>query len=261
MSKVRLIAKTTGQIKTEYEGKDIEQIVIGEARLSSDRSINELFHEHHKLLRHCLVHNHWSVFDLADLSFEITTSRAIGRQLLRHFSLSPQEFSQRYAEIVSMEDVELRLASSSNRQSSSEVIDEEHLTGLVESIKKDSIKVYHQLLEAGVARECARFILPECATSKLVLKGSLRSWITFLNVRLHHTSQKEMREVANQIKELLIEECPIIARTLYYFEDAEQIHILDRVKLEQYGLYQLVKANNFKKFKSIEQISEKLELI
>lgn len=262
--KVRLITKTIGL--QEYEGKSIDEIITGIARLSSSREINELFDEPHKLLRHCLNNGHWSVFGTCNLGFEITTSRAIGRELLRHWSLQPQEISQRYKAMSEFEPIEIRKQSTNNRQSSTEIFDptwyeddDGNLTNDLINAKRASSEIfylmedvkslYNKLLAKGVARECARLILPETTQTVLYFNGKVRDWITTLNQRLHNTAQKECRLVAEEIRDLFITECPIISKMLFNFEDADKCHILDRVLLEKYGVYQMIKDNNFKKLK------------
>ncbi|XAI95748.1 thymidylate synthase [Dolichospermum phage Dfl-JY23] len=257
---VRLIARTTGVENTEYHGKTIDEIITGIARISSSREINELFDEPHKLLRHCITENHWSVFTESNLIFEIVTSRAIGRELLRHWSIRPQEFSQRYAEITKFEEIEIRKQSKNNRQSSTEVFDpvivsDDKLDIQIKAsdLIRDALEIcennYKLLLEAGVARESARFISPEAARTRLIMNGTIREWITTLNQRLHHTAQKECRLIAEIIRDFLLMECPIICKALYNFEHAYDIHILDRVTLEKFGVFKLVKENGFKKLK------------
>lgn len=264
--KVRLLTKTTGAIGTEYENKSIDEIIVGIARLSSSRETNELFDEPHKLLRHCLNNGHWSVFATANLGFEITTSRAIGRELLRHWSLAPQELSQRYKAISEFEPIEIREQSKNNRQSSTEVFDPvmpyKYLTEngcnekfsaseAIDDVLKNTKLTYLSLIEAGVAKECARMILPETTQTVLIFNGKIRDWITTLNQRLHSTAQKECRLVAEAIRDIFIQECPIISKMLYSFEDAYDCHILERVFLEKYGVYEMVKNNRFKKLKNI----------
>jgi thymidylate synthase (FAD) len=258
--KVRLIAKTCGVNGTEYAGKSIDEIITGIARLSSSREINELFEDSHKLIRHCINEGHWSVFTESNLIFEIVTSRAIGRELLRHWSIRPQELSQRYAEITAYENIEIRKQSKNNRQSSTDVFDPSIITNetLQLDIKASELMkntldycqaTYKQLLNAGVARESARFILPETTQTKLIMNGTIREWITTLNQRLHKTAQKECRLIAEAVRDYLLIECPIISKALYNFEDAYDIHILDRVTLEKFGVYKIVKNNCFKKLK------------
>lgn len=245
--KVRLINKTTGAEGTEFEGKSIDEIIVGIARLSSSREQNQLFDEPHKLLRHCLVNGHWSVFSMANLGFEITTSRAIGRELLRHWSLSPQEVSQRYKVIDQYEPIELREQSRDNRQSSTEVIDNPFLREIVDQHVGQSMLTYSALLNKGIARECARMVLPECTSTTLIFNGKVRDWITTLNQRLHKTAQKECREVAEAVRDIFTKECPIISEMLYNFEYADEIHILDRLQLEKWGLFDQIKNNGFRK--------------
>lgn len=262
---VRLITKTEGYKGTEYEGKTLDEITVGIARLSSSREINELFDEPHKLLRHCISEGHWSVFTTTNLGIEIITSRAVGRQLLRHWSLRPQELSQRYAEITSFEEVELRKQCKNNRQSSEEVLalvtkdefqnhfkeaDNLKLLRRSEDCQKlleQADYTYNKCLESGISRETARMLLPECATTKIIFNGTLREWITTLNQRLHKTAQKETRLVCEAIRDCFMIECPIISKCLFNFEDAYEIHLLDRLVLEKFNVYHLIKDTNYKK--------------
>lgn len=263
---VRLISKTTGAVGTEYEGRSLDEIVVGKARLSSSRETIELFDKPHKLLRHCLFNGHYSIFDQARLDFEVITSRAIAQQLIRHSSIAVQEYSQRYAQLQEFEPIEIRHQASSNRQSSTDVfnpilwedpIDYSPMMAdeAIASHIGRSLELYERLIEVGVARECARFVLSQSAQSVLHLSGSIRSWITLLNVRLHKTAQKECRLVAEAIRDIFIAECPIISRCLFSFEDAYEIHILDRVVLEHYGVYELVKSCGYDK-KSVKLVLE-----
>lgn len=252
---VRLLTKTIGL--HEYEGKSIDEIITGVARISSSRETNDLFSEPHKLLRHCISNGHWSVFGTCNLGFEIVTSRAIGRELLRHWSLAPQEFSQRYKAVSEFEPIEVRKQCENNRQSSTEVFDPEFVfdsTGIemptshwLYKQESQTKELYGEMLSAGVAKECARMILPETTQTTLYFNGKIRDWITTLNQRLHKTAQKECRLVAEAIRYIFIQECPIISKMLFNFEDAYDCHVLDRVLLEKYGVYQMVKTNNYKK--------------
>lgn len=264
-AKVRLIAKTVGYQDTEYEDKSLDQIIVGIARLSSSREVNELFDEPHKLLRHCLLNGHWSIFTTTNLVFEIKTSRAVARQLLRHYSLRVQEVSQRYSEITSFEEVELRKQCKNNRQSSEEVLasitEEDHenyfdetkqvrlaeVTEECQLLLDQARYTYSRCLEWDVSRETARMLLPECTTTKIIFNGTLREWITTLNQRLHKTAQKETRLICEAIRDCFVIECPIISKCLYNFEDAYEIHLLDRLVLEKFGVYKLVKDNGYKK--------------
>lgn len=243
---VRLIAKTTGYEGTEYHNKSIDEIIVGIARISSSREVNDLFTEPHKLIRHCLLNQHWSIFSMANLTFEIITSRDMGRELLRHSSIKPQELSARYAEITEFEEIELREQSESNRQSSTKVIVDNSLNKNVATYLKESKLLYRDLLESNVARETARFILPGTAQTKLIMNGGIREWITTLNARLHNTAQKEVRLVAEAIRDIFIQECPIISKALYKFDDSYYIHILERLVLEKYKVYKQVRETIIK---------------
>lgn len=228
---VRLIGKTTGLL--EYEGKSIDEIITGIARVSSGRDTNDLFTDADKLLRHCIVNGHWSIFEMANLTFEIKTSRAIGRELLRHSSLKPQEWSQRYQVNSSFEPIELRKQSKSNRQSSEDILTDFDYLVNEHIIKSESL--YIELLKNNVAKETARFILPETTSTTLIFNGSIRSWITTLNQRLHKTAQKEARLIAEAIRDILIQEVPVICKALNNFENAYEVHIMDWLVLNKYG--------------------------
>ena len=250
---VRLIAKTTGYEGTEYHNRTIDEIICGIARLSSSREVNELFDEPHKLIRHCLIHGHFSIYEMSNLVFEIGTSRAMGRELIRHGKLSGiQEYSQRYQSVTSYEPIELREQSKSNRQSSTAIIDgstfrltangkdqdaESHIDDALTYIHN----LYNALLAEGVAKECSRFLLCENTSTTIIMNFRIRELITFLNVRLHKTAQKEIRLVAEVIRDIFIKECPIISKALYNFEGAYDIHILDRLVLEKYKVYNQAK--------------------
>jgi thymidylate synthase ThyX len=157
--------------------------------------------------------------------------------------------SQRYAPVIQLENVELRKQSKNNRQSSTDIIKSKELNALVDDHNTETLKLYNLLLENGVARECARFILPETATTVLYLNGTVRVWLSVLNQRLHKTAQKEIRLIAEEIRDILIEKCPIISGMMFNFEDAYDIHVFERIVLEKYGLYNMIKENDFKKVK------------
>ena len=240
--RVRLIAKTVGFPGTEYENKSLDEIVVGIARVSSSRSINNLFDNSAKLLKHCLLNSHWSIFTTVNLVFEVKTSRAIGRELLRHKATNFQEFSQRYAKVQEFENIELRLQEKSNRQSSERIIDSGHSLQELAYNTIDVIKdAYNVLISGGASRETARFILPESATTTIIMNATLREWITTLNLRLHRTAQKEIRMVAEGIKDYFIAECPIISESLNNFDSAYDIHILDQLTLEKFNVLDIVK--------------------
>lgn len=249
---VRLITKTVGVEGTEYDGKSIDEIIVGNARVSSSREVNELFDEGFKLIRHCVSEGHWSIMEQANLGFQVVTSRAMGREILRH-QIHPQEFSQRYAIATEFEPIELRMQAKSNRQSSSDVFDPvieitwgENITAseMINSTLEDVQFLYLKLIELGVARETARMILPETTQTVMNLNAPIRSWISFLNQRLHKTAQKEIRLVAEAIRDVFIKECPQISEAMFNFEGAYDLHILERIIIEKHikkGLIQWAK--------------------
>ena len=173
------------------------------------------------LLKYLIKHKHVSPFEMANMCIEITTTRAISAQIIRHRSFSFQEFSQRYAEVPSIEDCECRLQDSKNRQGSLDVDDDALKVWWDES--KQSIndhckEVYKQALEKGIAKECARFLLPMSSTSKLYMNGTIRSWIHYLEARTAWDTQKEHRELAEEIKNIFSEHMPTIAKALGFVE-------------------------------------------
>ena len=220
---VQLVTKTVGVGK--YEGLTSEEIVSAIARHGIIKEDNG------KLVKYLMDNKHWSPLDMINFSFEIETSRAIGRQLLRHASIRPQEHSQRYSDRVLFEPIELRREHATNRQSSTEVFnpgiipfnnpwtgeDEGDMIDAQTIIKEylDSIEgLYNKLIKAGVAKECARMILPECVTTTMTFNGTLRSWLSFLNVRCDHHAQKEAIEIATLIGEALEKEMPNVFSTI-----------------------------------------------
>lgn len=157
-----------------------EALIIYIARVSSRRSDDEKLEDVEKLVRYLIRNKHWSPFEMASMCVEIVTSRAIAQQILRHRSFSFQEFSQRYAEAIDMEPVELRFQAETNRQSSTAVVDDEWAERLVSDTVQICQDAYASLLESGVAKETARFVLPLTTQTRLYMHGTVRSWIHYL---------------------------------------------------------------------------------
>jgi len=207
-----------------------EDHIVEVARVSSSRKNKK--DKPDGLLRYLVQHKHWSPFEHGHATFEIETSKAIGIQLIRHRSFAFQEFSQRYQDVNHLGDIfepiELRKQCEDNRQSSTKIIDpkipleggSENASVLINDLLNQSHKVYNQLLEAGVAREQARMVLPLATTTKIHMTGSIRSWIHFLELRDDGHAQKEIQDVAKAIKRIFINEFPIISKGLKY----EQTH-------------------------------------
>ena len=208
-----------------------EEHIVEVARVSSSRKDKKSKPE--GLLNYLIKHKHWSPFEHGTVTFEIETSKAIGIQLIRHRSFSFQEFSQRYQDVNKFEDIfepiELRSQCEDNRQSSVEVINPNlyrKLNGggvkpyaassVINNFLKDAHNLYNDLLEAGVARETARMVLPLATTTKIHMTGSIRSWIHFLELRDDEHAQKEIQLIAQEIKKYFIKEFPIISTALGY---------------------------------------------
>lgn len=168
-----------------------------------------------KLLRFLINNSHWSPFEMASMCVEIKTSRAIAAQILRHRSFSFQEFSQRYSEATEFEPVELRRQATKNRQSSDEIIEDEFLNKEVSKVICECEEVYQMLVKVGVAKECARFILPLTTQTTMYMTGTIRSWIHYLQIRCDEHVQKEHRILAEYIREIFKENLPIVYEAIY----------------------------------------------
>lgn len=263
---VQIIAKTMGVgpsefSKGEFENKSIDELIVGQARVSTSREIQELFDEPHKLLRHCILNQHWSIFELANINVKITTSRDIGREILRHGKMTGlTEFSQRYSKIPGIEPIEIRKAHASNRQSSTDRFEgiitlqdgtQMSANDFAKESNEAQLQSYEILLDAVddqgnyVATETARGILPGATTTVIYLNFRIREFITFLNARLHKTAQKEINEIAEIMAKILIVECPIISKALFNFEHAYEIHTLEQIVLEKHKVRtQVLQAKN-----------------
>jgi thymidylate synthase (FAD) len=193
-----------------------EEHIVEVARVSSSRKDKKSKPE--GLLNYLIKHKHWSPFEHSAVTFEIETSKAIGIQLIRHRSFSFQEFSQRYQDVNKFEDIfepiELRSQCEDNRQSSVEIINPYKASAIIDNFLKDAHNLYNDLLEAGVARETARMVLPLATTTKIHMTGSIRSWIHFLELRDDEHAQKEIQLVAQEIKRIFIDKFPIISKAL-----------------------------------------------
>lgn len=178
------------------------------------------------LLRYCIQHNHWSIFEQAFLTLEINTTRAIAAQILRHRSFTFQEFSQRYADTNLLTNniplPELRRQDEKNRQNSIDDIPDYLKLTLLEEIRvlfEHSQNMYNRLLEKGIAKECARFVLPLATPTRLYMTGSVRSWITYIDLREKNGTQKEHMEIAKAAKCIFSCKFPNIAEALGWLED------------------------------------------
>lgn len=193
---------------------DAEKIVAFCARVSSPNQENP---EIEKLINYCIKNNHWSILEQASMTIEIETSRGIAPQILRHRSFSFQEFSLRYAKAQEFIVYPGRSQDKKNRQNSIDDLDAETQAWFIQSqqLLNDMAKnMYEEALKKGIAKECARNLLTMGTKTKMYMTGSLRSWATYLNVRLDKSTQKEHREIAKAIKEIFKKEFPIIYKAL-----------------------------------------------
>jgi len=172
------------------------------------------------LLKYCIKHQHWSIFEQAFMTIEIETSRGIAAQVLRHRSFTFQEFSQRYADSTFLGNIqlpELRRQDTKNRQNSIDDLDPELVDKLekqMNTLFSSSYNLYQQMLECGVAKECARFVLPLATPTRLYMSGSLRSWMHYIDLRSANGTQKEHMEIAQGCKKIFVEQFPVIAQAL-----------------------------------------------
>ena len=172
------------------------------------------------LLKYCIQHEHWSVFEQASMTLEISTTRGLAAQILRHRSFTFQEFSQRYANTNLLGEIpipELRRQDEKNRQNSIDDIDPEERKRLQKVIKKyfaEGIDLYNELIRSGVAKECARFVLPLATPTKLYMTGSCRSWVHYINLRSAHGTQKEHMDIAEACRRVFIQQFPTVSEAL-----------------------------------------------
>ena len=198
---------------------DAEKHMAYVARVSNPKNQdNEKFAG---LLKYCIQHGHWSVFEQAHMTVEIETTRGLAAQILRHRSFTYQEFSQRYADSSLLGETiplpALRRQDDKNRQNSIDDIDP--LTQQDFEIKmqrhfESGMKLYKEMLDAGIAKECARFVLPLATPTRLYMTGSVRSWVHYIDLRSAHGTQKEHMDIANACRKVFIEQFPAVSEAL-----------------------------------------------
>ena len=198
---------------------DAEKTMAYVARVSNPA--NQDNENYAKLLAYCIKHNHWSVFEQSFMTLEIETNRGIAAQILRHRSFTYQEFSQRYADTNLISESiplpELRRQDTKNRQNSTDDLQEDLKTEFYAKIQDHfdaAQNLYKELLEADVAKECARFVLPLAVPTRIYMSGSCRSWIHYINLRSAHGTQKEHMDIANACKKVFTEQFPSVSEAL-----------------------------------------------
>ena len=209
---------TKKKVKLISVTPDAEKHIAYVARVSNPKNQdNENFAG---LLKYCIKHGHWSIFEQAFMTLEIETTRGIAAQILRHRSFTYQEFSQRYADsnlLGEIELPELRRQDTKNRQNSIDDLDPEVVEKLnkqMNTLFSSAFSLYNQMLEKGVAKECARFVLPLATPTRIYMTGSARSWIHYIKLRSGHGTQKEHMDIANECKSIFIEQFPSIAEAM-----------------------------------------------
>ena len=197
---------------------DAEKTMAYIARVSNPA--NQENDNYSGLLKYCIKHNHWSVFEQSTMTVEIETTRAIAAQILRHRSFTYQEFSQRYADAKLLETIELpelRRQDNKNRQNSIDDLDPkivDKLNAQMNTLFSSAFSLYNQMLEEGVAKECARMVLPLCTPTRIYMTGSCRSWIHYINLRSSNGTQEEHRLIAEDAREVFKGVFPEVAVAL-----------------------------------------------
>jgi len=207
------------QVKLLSFTPDAEKHIAYCARVSNPS--NQENENYAGLLRYCIKHRHWSIFEQAFMTVEIETTRGLAAQILRHRSFTFQEFSQRYADSSLLAETipvpELRRQDTKNRQNSIDDLDPEFVKlsqKQIETYFAQGMSLYQHLLDNGVAKECARFVLPLATPTRMYMSGSLRSWMHYIDLRSANGTQKEHMEIAEMCKAIFSEQFPVIAEAL-----------------------------------------------
>jgi thymidylate synthase (FAD) len=209
MSNVKIIAVTP----------DAEKLMAYCARVSNPSNQNN--DNYAKLLKYCIDHQHWSIFEQGFMTLEINTTRGLAAQILRHRSFTFQEFSQRYADTTLLAEeiplFEIRRQDNKNRQNSIDDIPNELRVKWNVKIREHFAKakaIYDAMIADGVAKECARFVLPLATPTRIYMSGTVRSWIHYIQLRSGHGTQKEHMIIANQCKDIFAQQFPMTAEAL-----------------------------------------------
>nr|AIA18977.1 Thymidylate synthase complementing protein [uncultured bacterium] len=210
------------QVKLESVTPNPEATMAYIARVSNPS--NQDNPDYEKLLGYCIKHQHWSVFEHSTMSVEIETSVAIATQILRHRSFTFQQFSARYAKVSEREIYEARRQHDNNRQLSTDDLDEatkKEFLMAQECLWESATIFYEKMIEKGVAKECARFLLPQMAKTRMYMTGNCRSWIHYIQLRTAEGVQKEHRDIALDIKKIFVEQYPTVSKALGWVESSQ----------------------------------------
>jgi len=206
-------------VKLVWITPDAENVISYCARVSSPQN-QDNYDTAAKLLKYCIKNRHWSIFEMANMCIEINTTRAISAQILRHRSFSFQEFSGRYQDVSVLGRAEiphLRRQDQKNRQNSIDDLDAEKVSGFyrrISQVFEDAEHLYKEMISEGVAKECARGVLPLASPTRLYMNGSIRSWITYLALREKHGTQMEHMKIAKDTKKIFCGNFPLVAEAL-----------------------------------------------
>ena len=207
------------EVKLISVSPDAEKHMAYCARVSNPN--NQENENYAGLLRYCIKHQHWSIFEQAFMTLEINTTRGLAAQILRHRSFTFQEFSQRYADTNLLDATiplpDLRRQDTKNRQNSIDDIPEKQTKFLQERIRQyfnEGMDLYNELLREGIAKECARFVLPLATPTRIYMSGSVRSWVHYIDLRSGHGTQKEHMDIANACKKIFKEQFPTVSEAL-----------------------------------------------
>lgn len=213
---VRLIS-ISKPVAPELQHLTPQDLIVYIARVSNPTNQLNL-DTGHKLIKYCLTHGHWSVFEQVYITMEIYTTRAISAQIIRHRSFTFQEWSQRYSKALEIDtNIEARLQDLKNRQNSLPAEDPELQKWFSDAQKQVadlSLKLYEEAINKGIAKEQARFLLPLSTKTRLYMTGSLRSWIHYIQLRSGNGTQKEHQLIAKQCAKILSEHFPVVAEVL-----------------------------------------------
>ena len=213
----------THQVQLIHITPNAEELISYMARVSNPTNQSNT-QTSARLIKYLIDHQHWSPFEMVNMCVSIETTRSIAAQILRHRSFSFQEFSQRYAKVEKQAGIpELRRQDTKNRQNSIDDLDEvlkKNFQFRIGSLYSDCYGLYKDMVAAGVAKECAREVLPMAAPTRLYMNGSIRSWLHYCDLRTSHGTQKEHAVIASQVQELLVEHLPNVSAAMWNKKDS-----------------------------------------
>jgi thymidylate synthase (FAD) len=222
-------------VKLVHATPEAEHLITDMARVSAPKNQGN-YDTASRLIKYLIKHRHWSPFEMASMAVEINTTRDIAAQIIRHRSFSFQEFSQRYADVKDLGQLqlpELRRQDTKNRQNSVDDLDPELVIAFMQRTRmlfSEAQELYDDMLEAGVAKECARKILPMNSPSRIYMHGTLRSWMHYIDLRGANGTQKEHMDIAIACRKIFNEQFPAIAQAL---DELEQAKVVEKIEPPQ----------------------------